>query len=305
MTLAQELKNIIDTHQNIILVPGQDKKLDNLPSSYALALVLRGLNKNVAIYFPYEKPEQLRFLDIQKFVAKHPFEESLAGLYGIIYIGEKNLVSSGASGNNSIKIVGDEESCASEKLTRALKEIDETHINEVVATSLLTGIVASTKNFQNPSIKPQTLFVSAYLIGKRARNELIVQYLYKIKSLEMIKLWASVISNFSHREDKKIGWSFIAYQDIQASNAQRKHIASLVNELKNNFGQASIFALGIEQFQNENILLVHSLYPAFEEKISLKTGAIFQNSSCMLRLHSAYPIQVATEKAVEEIAAAL
>ncbi|MEX0878083.1 MAG: hypothetical protein WDZ40_04520 [Candidatus Spechtbacterales bacterium] len=305
------LKNFIDACKNILIVAGNDKKIDNLVSSYALALVAKKEGKNVSIYFTGQNlPEQLRFLNIQKFTEGQYKEFPKHD--GTVFVGVTNeeryrmFMPEHTTANNVLNIhSGNPPDTASEKLTRALKELDANYITDVVATALLSGIVSSTQNFQNPNVQPQTLFISAYLTSKKAKNELIVQHLYKTKPMETIKLWGSVIANFSYVEDKKIGWSFIEYSDIKKNSFNKSLGASLINELKNNFNQANIIILGIEHAPGKNIALIHALSPDFLKNFSKTRGVALKNSSCIMQLRSGHAIKTATHKAAKEISATL
>lgn len=346
--MESKIKEFIGTKNRILLVPDPENKLDSLAASFAMALVLEQMNKEVAIYFDKNLPEKLNFLNIQRFIKQNPQdniwsviidtsalpvkkiepqkESNILKLIlhtentfadrsaisieggankwgGIITLGPGKLLEDSLSkhpfaANTPILNIDTNKgaSSISETLTRMLKEGGEKYINEDVATSLLTGIVAATQNFQAPSLKPQSLFSSAYLIAKKARNETIVRHLYKTKSLDSVKLWGSVISNFNFNPDKKIGWTHLSKHE----GAQKAHVANLINELKNNFAQAEVFVMGIEK-ENIKTAIIHSSNPAKLVNFTTKHGIPVKNSSCIVRLNTLHDIKIATEKLAQEI----
>lgn len=168
----------------------------------------------------------------------------------------------------------------SEMLVSIIKEMGAELITEQVATALLTGLIASTKNFQNPNIKPQSLFAAAYLISKKAQKEKIIRHLYKTKPLEFIKLWGYMLAKFSYEPEKKIGWSTAEMQDFVRSGAQPAHVPMLIEELRNHFSQADFFILGVEERAGCRVVLAHALEAkrlaafAAQLKIPLKNSSL-------------------------------
>ncbi|MBP9751004.1 MAG: DHH family phosphoesterase, partial [Candidatus Peribacteraceae bacterium] len=58
-----------------------------------------------------------------------------------------------------------------------------------LATLLLTGLITDTRSFQNPNTTPKSLEVAAELLEKGARQQEIIQHIYKTKPLSTLKIW--------------------------------------------------------------------------------------------------------------------
>lgn len=56
-----------------------------------------------------------------------------------------------------------------------------------IATLLLTGLITDTRSFQNPNTTPHSLEVAAQLLEKGARQQEIIQNIYKTKPLSTLR----------------------------------------------------------------------------------------------------------------------
>lgn len=304
MLNSKELKNFLKKYNTILIVAGQQKKLDTLSASCALAFVLERLGKNSTIYFPFPIPEEIQFIGLNRYISfsqeKIKIENSTNNWDAIILISTNKQTA-----NTTIPILNiyttNKTTSLSESLTRIIKELDESYITKPVATSLLTGITAATQNFQNSSTRPQTLFTAAYLISKNAENQKIVKHLYKTKPLEFIKLWGCVVSKFSYGADKRIGWSTLTRNDIVQCNAEKSHVIRLINELKNSFAQIDIFVLGIEQGKNKKSAFIHTTKTGILNNYASKNNLSANTSSLLLPLGNFYDIQRETKNLIQEI----
>jgi phosphoesterase RecJ-like protein len=67
-------------------------------------------------------------------------------------------------------------------------------LDPATATSLLTGIIAQTSSFQLPTTTAKTLSVAATLVGLGAKQQLIIQELFKTKDYNLLKLWGRALA---------------------------------------------------------------------------------------------------------------
>lgn len=81
-------------------------------------------------------------------------------------------------------------------------------LNEDVATCLLTGIISDTDSFQNQNTTPKSLTVAAQLVAAGARQQEIIQKVYKTKPLSTLKLWGSALSGLQVA-NSKAGVNFV------------------------------------------------------------------------------------------------
>lgn len=116
-------------------------------------------------------------------------------------------------------------------------------IDENIATCLLTGIIAETKSFKTNNVTPQALLAASQLMSLGARREEIVNYLYRSKSINVLKLWGRVLARLSSGLDNKLVWSTLAFSDFLKTNASEKDLSDVVDELIVSIPQAKAIAL--------------------------------------------------------------
>lgn len=69
-----------------------------------------------------------------------------------------------------------------------------TDLDADIATALLTGIVTNTSSFQSTRTTPQAFTKASELIAQGARQQDIIQHLFKTKELSLLKLWGRALA---------------------------------------------------------------------------------------------------------------
>lgn len=116
-------------------------------------------------------------------------------------------------------------------------------IDEDVATLLLTGIITDTGSFQNANTTPRSFAISAQLIAYGARQQEIIQHIYKTKQLSQLKLWGRVLSKIQTDEKYKIVWSAVSQQDFKDTESSEDQTGDIIDELMTNAPGAEIVLL--------------------------------------------------------------
>lgn len=116
-------------------------------------------------------------------------------------------------------------------------------IDEDIATLLLTGIITDTGSFQNANTTPKSFEVSADLIALGARQQEIIQQIYKTKQLSQLKLWGRVLSKIQTDEAYKIVWSAVSQQDFKDTESSEDQTGDIIDELMTNAPGAEIIFL--------------------------------------------------------------
>jgi nanoRNase/pAp phosphatase (c-di-AMP/oligoRNAs hydrolase) len=94
----------------------------------------------------------------------------------------------------AINIVNINSASLCEVVSDLIQGFETDLLNEEIATSLLTGIIARTHSFQNAHINPQSFKVASLLVEKGAHQQAIVKHLFKVRSLTQLKLLGVVLS---------------------------------------------------------------------------------------------------------------
>ncbi len=115
-----------------------------------------------------------------------------------------------------------------------------------IATLLLTGIITDTRSFQNPNTTPRSLEIAAELVERGARQQEIVQFVYKTKPLSTLKIWGRALNRIQMDEAAGIVWSAVGKEDLQEMGAASRETHGILDELISTVPNADIHVLFTE-----------------------------------------------------------
>ncbi len=115
-----------------------------------------------------------------------------------------------------------------------------------VATLLLTGLITDTRSFQNPNTTPRSLEIAAELLEKGARQQEIIQNIYKTKPLSTLKIWGRALNGIQIDPNAGIVWSTISKDDLAEMNATSKETHGILDELISTIPDADVYVLFTE-----------------------------------------------------------
>lgn len=121
-----------------------------------------------------------------------------------------------------------------------------THITPDVATLLLAGLITDTRSFQNPNTTPRSLEIAAELLERGARQQEIIQHLYKTKPLSTLRIWGRALNRIQMDSASKIVWSSVSKEDLSEMGAQSKETHGILDELISTIPDADIHVLFTE-----------------------------------------------------------
>jgi len=116
-------------------------------------------------------------------------------------------------------------------------------INEDVATLLLAGIITDTGSFQNANTSPKAFASASHLLGYGARQQEIIQHIYKTKNLTTLKLWGRVLTQIQFDPLYKIVWSTISKKDFEQTQSTSDETGDIIDELMTNAPGADVILL--------------------------------------------------------------
>lgn len=99
-----------------------------------------------------------------------------------------------------------------------------------IATCLLTGITTDTGSFQNTNTTPKSLTVAAQMVAAGARQQEIVQKIYKTKKLSTLKLWGAILSKIK-KETTNFVWSYVTEKDFIQTKSATNETQGVIDEL--------------------------------------------------------------------------
>ncbi len=175
-----------------------------------------------------------------------------------------------------VNIVDMAASSIAEVCTSLISETDESLMDQKLAQSLLTGIIAATESFQKPITTPKAMIAAANLMKYKAEQPLVIRHLYKTKSLPFLKLWGRVMARLNWNKKRKSIWSLISSEDFVQSRASEDDISYILEEIQKDFLQGQIFAVfytnesgnTTAQFRFTNKNKAQQVAAAYEVKLS-------------------------------------
>lgn len=119
---------------------------------------------------------------------------------------------------------------------------DEPLLDADIATALLTGLITDTGSFQYRGTTPKSLTVAAQLVAAGARQQEIIERLYRTITLPRMKLWGRMLSKVQLDSEHKFIWSTITEQDLIETGGDAGDVSGLASELSKSVDDAD-FAL--------------------------------------------------------------
>ncbi len=134
---------------------------------------------------------------------------------------------------------------ASEVVTKLIEAFPKGRdlIDEDIATLLLAGVITDTNSFQNSNTTPRAFAAASHLLGYGARQQEIIQNVYKTKNLSTLKLWGRVLTKLRTDEKYKIVWSTITQKDLDDTHSHIDETGDIIDELMTNAPGAEIVLL--------------------------------------------------------------
>lgn len=100
-----------------------------------------------------------------------------------------------------------------------------------VATALLAGIIVDTGSFQNANTTPKSFTVAAQLVAAGGRQQEIIKWVFKTKTLATLKLWGKVLENIREEKEHRFVWSKLAKEDFATTGASESASSGVIDEL--------------------------------------------------------------------------
>ncbi|MCF7844504.1 MAG: bifunctional oligoribonuclease/PAP phosphatase NrnA [Kiritimatiellales bacterium] len=115
-----------------------------------------------------------------------------------------------------------------------------------IATLLMTGLITDTRSFQNPNTTPRSLEIAAVLLEKGARQQEIIQHVYKTKPLSTLKIWGRALNRIQMDSQARIVWSAISKEDLAEMDATSKETSGILDDLISTIPDSDVHVLFTE-----------------------------------------------------------
>jgi len=127
-----------------------------------------------------------------------------------------------------------------------IEQYDINLLDQDIATCLLTGMITKTKSFRSANVTPRALTIASQLILNGADRELIIQNLYRTKSINTLKLWGKILARLKNDAAYKMAWSYLTQKDFLELNLQNPNLSEIIEELITSAPEAEIVILFYE-----------------------------------------------------------
>lgn len=118
-----------------------------------------------------------------------------------------------------------------QQLTKWFMQNPETLKNDLVATSLLAGIISATQSFNDPKTTPNSLIFAAKLVANGARREDIIKYLFKTKPFNLLQLWGRALARIKTFQKDTILYTMLTAQDFIKTQTNKDLLPQVLSEI--------------------------------------------------------------------------
>lgn len=142
--------------------------------------------------------------------------------------GQFNLVDLSATSNSEI-------------VFDLINSYESSLLDQEIATSLLTGIIAETNSFQHTRTTPAAFLKASQLVSLGANQREIISRLYKTKTLSFLKLWGRVLARLKQEPALSLVYSTTNASDIEKSGASVEEVRQIIKEMSFQLSFAKVF----------------------------------------------------------------
>lgn len=140
-------------------------------------------------------------------------------------------------------------------------------VDEDIATNLLTGLIAKTNSFQHVKTTPNAFLKASELISLGARQQEIIKFLYKTKTLSFLRLWGRTLARLKIDDKIMAAYSLLNLGDFGKAGASDTDLHLVLKELLDNISGYKIVGL-LSEAMGGGIKLLVALHPQLDiEKI--------------------------------------
>ncbi|SDR98110.1 phosphoesterase RecJ domain-containing protein [Winogradskyella sediminis] len=256
-TQISEIKALLSTPKNIVIVPHRNPDGDAMGSTLALYHYLKLYNHNAVIIAPNNYPDFLKWLPgddtVLKFESQQNESETLIKNADLIFTLDFNAFH--RAGNQmaeilepstAIKIMIDHHqqpddyakymysdismSSTCEMVYNFIEMLGDTDkINSTIATCIYVGIMTDTGSFRFPATTSRTHRVIGHLIEKGAENSQIHNNTYDTNSYSRLQLLGRAMQNLKVIPELRTAYITLSQADLDEFNFKKGDTEGFVN----------------------------------------------------------------------------
>ncbi len=131
--------------------------------------------------------------------------------------------------------------------------------NNRAATSLLAGIISQTGSFRDPKTTPQALMKASRLVAAGARQQDIIQHLFKTKPLSLLQLWGRALARLNASPEKSVVTAIVTASDLEKTQVPIESLHVVLKDIIEMVNSYSLAFLVAEVGNNKTQILAAGL----------------------------------------------
>lgn len=185
----------------------------------------------------------------------------------------------------------------SELLFEMFEQRSDIQMDEPIATALLSGIIAATGSFQSVRTTPQVFSRAASLVARGAKQQEIIQHIFKTKPLPLLKLWGRSLARLKTLDSVQVAYSVLSALDFEKTGGSVEYVPDVLRELLDNIAGFRLLAVLAETPSGTDIFISFQEYINYRQisqELGVSPEAVRQMPSGARYVHMHVPGSVAT-----------
>ncbi|WP_179333076.1 DHH family phosphoesterase [Winogradskyella costae] len=252
-----ELKNLLKTPKDIVIVPHRNPDGDAMGSTLALYHYLKLYNHNAIVIAPNDYPDFLKWLPGDDTVLKFEMQQdectTLINNADLIFTLDFNAFHRAGNqmaevleSSTAIKIMIDHHQQPDDYAKYTYSDIsmsstcemvynfiemlgDDDKINAIIATCIYVGIMTDTGSFRFPATTSRTHQVIGNLIDKGADNSQIHNNIYDTNSYSRLQLLGRAMQNLKVMPELRTAYMTLSQSELDEFNYKKGDTEGFVN----------------------------------------------------------------------------
>ena len=263
----QQLKKILDEHNNFVLISHIHTDGDALGSVMAFYHFLKNQGKNVQAIIPGGLPERYNFLQIKQAInrqSKKQLRQSIAQAEVILILDISALERMDewyqpVLDSKAKKICIDHHPDMCEQVDLKIIDVEriatceiiydffssqQIEITQEMALALYTGILSDSGGFRFEGTSDRTLRIAAELAKKNIDPAWVYRQVYEYSNKNQLRFWGHVLSGL--QSDGIIDWAVVPKETLQQFNVSLEEMNGLIDIVRRD-AAAQVFAMFVEK----------------------------------------------------------
>lgn len=255
--IAEQIHHHISQAKKLIIVPHQNPDGDAIGAATAFQEYLHGLGKAAQIFCVTPVTSKLHFVPHSmeashdpSVIADHTVDTIVVldsgdlrynGIFDLVQGHPATIINIDHHNTNEryghLNLVIPTAASTTEILYHYFRA-NHIHINQKMATSLLTGLSTDTGNFTNGATSISAFMVGGELLSSGGNLNLVTSETLKNKSIESLRLWGKVLGRLEKDERTGITHTYLTQADLEECKVpgdESEGIANFLNNLENNY----------------------------------------------------------------------